>query len=280
MLPFNPFNTPEHADFTLPGGRPAALLVHGFPGTTTEMRPLADVLNGSGWTCRGLLLPGFGPDLDALPLRRADDWLSAVMDTLTSLRRDHAPLLLVGNSMGAALCLAAAARQPVDGLVLLAPFWKMPTPLWRLVPIIKRLFPIVRPFRLQKVDFDAPHIREGLSKFIPGADLDDPQVRRAIQDFAVPVGIFDEMRKAGQMGYTAAPQVTCPTLVIQGLQDETVRPAYTRRLAKRLGGPATSLELRAGHDLPFAEGPAFEEICTAVLAFAADPTGLNIFARP
>ncbi len=52
MLPFNPFNGPEHADFTIPGGDPAALLVHGFPGTPAEMRPLAEALNERGWTAR------------------------------------------------------------------------------------------------------------------------------------------------------------------------------------------------------------------------------------
>ena len=37
MLPFTPFTAPEHQDFTLPGGRPAVLLVHGYPGTPHEM---------------------------------------------------------------------------------------------------------------------------------------------------------------------------------------------------------------------------------------------------
>ena len=82
MLPYNPFNGPEHADFTISGGKPAALLVHGFPGTPAEMRPLAQALNERGWTVRGLLLPGFGSDLDTLPFRRAEDWTRSVRNAL------------------------------------------------------------------------------------------------------------------------------------------------------------------------------------------------------
>ncbi len=268
MLPFNPFAAPEYADFSLPGGPPAALLVHGFPGTPREMRPLAEALHASGWTCRGLLLPGFGPDLDSLPQRTADDWLSAILDALAALRREHAPLLLLGHSMGAALCLAAAARSQPDGLVLLAPFWKVPGPLWPLIPVLKTLIPTVQPFRLQRVDLTAPHIRAELQKFVPGADLDDPAVRLAIQNFTVPLSIFDAMRTAGQLGYRAAPHVACPTLLIQGLQDETVRPALTRRLAARLPVKPTLLSLQAGHDLPFPAGPAFPRVRQAVLSFA------------
>ena len=57
------FTDPRHAPFTLEGGQPAAVLVHGFPGTALEMRQVGESLNRAGWTVRGLCLPGFGPEL-------------------------------------------------------------------------------------------------------------------------------------------------------------------------------------------------------------------------
>jgi len=39
-----PYNTPEHQPFTLGDGSAVALLIHGFPGTPAEVRPLAEAL--------------------------------------------------------------------------------------------------------------------------------------------------------------------------------------------------------------------------------------------
>jgi carboxylesterase len=156
MLPFTHFSNPEHQDFLLEGGRPAALLVHGYPGTPFEMRPLAGALHERGWTCRGILLPGFGAQIETLPSRRWTEWLDAVLDALASLRADHAPLLLVGHPMGAAVALSAAARFPVDGLVLLTPFWRNRGLIWALLPVLKYIFPRVKPFRMFKTEIDDP----------------------------------------------------------------------------------------------------------------------------
>ena len=79
------FQGAEHLPFTLAGsapGGPAALLVHGFPGTPAELRPLAEALHAAGWTARGLLLPGFGPEFAALGRQHAADWIGAVRGAL------------------------------------------------------------------------------------------------------------------------------------------------------------------------------------------------------
>lgn len=268
MFAHNPFDTPEHYPFSLNGPRPAALLVHGYPGTPREMRPLAEALHDSGWTAHALLLPGFGPEMATLSAKTADDWRLAVSRALSDLRRDgHTPLILVGNSMGAALSLSVAAETPPDALILLAPFWKLPGLLWQSLPLMKRLFPQVRPFRLFKPDFNNPDFRKGAANFAPGADLDDPAVRQAIRDFTLPVGMFDEIRKAGLGGTAAAARVRVPTLIIQGRQDPLVRPALTRRLAARLAGPVEWVEVDAQHDLHDPTKAAFPQVRQAVLDF-------------
>jgi carboxylesterase len=268
MLPFTPFTAPEHQDFTLNGGQPAVLLVHGYPGTPYEMRPLADALNAQSWTCRGILLPGFGTQIETLPQRAWTEWRDAVTDALTALKRDHAPILLVGHSMGGSVALTAAERLPVDGLVLLAPYWRNRGLLWALLPVFKYLIPRVKPFKMMKTEMDDQRLRKEIQDFLPEIDLEDPQTQQAVRDFVVPLQMFDELRKVGAAGYRSAPNVTCPVLVVQGTDDTTVLPEDVRRLADRLAGPVTRLQVRASHELPFATSPSFPEVRESVLAFA------------
>jgi carboxylesterase len=105
------FQGPEHSSIHLHGGKPGVLLVHGFPGTPAEMRPLADTFFRHGWSVDAPLLPGFGAQIDSLYTRDASDWLSAVVHCLHSMQKEHAPVMVCGLSMGAALALWASLEQ-------------------------------------------------------------------------------------------------------------------------------------------------------------------------
>lgn len=268
VLPFKPFQAPEHQPFYFEGGQAAALLVHGFPGTPLEMRATAETLHGLGFTVKGILLPGFGTEIETLPAKTAQDWLEAVSVELAELRRTHDPLLLVGNSMGSALSLAAATRVKIDRLIIYAPFWKLPSPLWAALPVLRHILPRVKPMRIMKPDFNNPQFREGLAEFLPGIDIDDSAIREQILDFALPIGLFDEIRKAGKMGYRAIPQQSAPTLILQGHSDNLVNLKFTRANLKRYPVPVTYAEFDGGHDLYDPSKPAWRAVREQVKLFA------------
>jgi carboxylesterase len=275
------FQGPEHLPFLWPGGAPAALLVHGFPGTPAEIRPLGEALHKAGWTVQGLLLPGFGPQIATLDERRAGDWAAAVEEALCALKRDHSPVLLVGYSMGAALAIGAAARAVPDGLVLLAPFWWTGSPLQRaLGALLRPLLP--RSFRpLRRADFANPQLRRFVANFFPQADLDNPQTQEDLRQIDVPLSIVNQVRITGRTAYDQAPGVETPLLIVQGKHDEIVRPQFTRRLMKRLPHSPRYLEVDADHDLvrpAHTDWPAIEQ---AVLDFAASlPHAAGIEPKP
>jgi carboxylesterase len=258
----------HHRPFVLNGGAPAALLIHGFPGTPAEMRPIAQSLHHAGWTAHGLLLPGFGLEIETLADRTHNEWLAAVHERLATLRRTHSPVVLVGLSMGGALALAAAAENPPDGVVLAAPFWRLENPLWTMLPALRLVFPQFRPFSLMKPDFKDPEVRKGITQYMPGIDLDDPQVQRGIREFSIPTRIFHEIRQAGMLAYRLAPRLQSPSLILQGTRDTLVTPAMTRRLMERLRDEVEYHEVNAEHNLLLPGQVAWGEVERHVLDFA------------
>lgn len=271
----------EHQPFFhVKGGETAALLIHGFPGTPAEMRPLALALEELGWTTRGVLLPGFGPDIEKLLHYTYQDWLNAVSTALSELRKQYRYVIVIGYSLGGALAILAASRQLIDGLILMAPFWKVDHILWTLLPILKPVLRNIRPFRLLKSNFDDPEVRTGIHNFLPGIDLDDPIVRQHIRDFKLPLELFSQIRTTGQQAYQSAARIAAPTpvLVIQGTHDDLVKPPLTHKLAQQFRTAVNYVEVPAKHDLQVETGNAWTTVRAQVTEFAQRVSQSNIAA--
>lgn len=261
---------PEHRSFVLPGGEPAALLIHGFPATPLEIRPLAEALQQAGWTAQGLLLSGYGPELADLERRGCRDWLDAIETALRVLQAAHSPVLLIGYSMGAALSIAVAADHPPDGLVLLAPFWRLGSALQCAIGAVVRPF-LPRYVRLLRwTDLGDPDLRQVIRKYLPQVDLDDPEVREQVRQLRVPVSVLYQVGTAGLEGYRRAPAVHTPTLVVQGTRDRTARPTLTCRLMARFPQVPRYVPVDADHDLINPLERDWPLVERAVVEFAAD----------
>lgn len=245
----HPYTNPDHQPFDLGDGAATSLLIHGFPGTPAEMRPIGRMLCENGWRAQGILLPGFGPDIVNLDNRGRKDWLSAAETAWLNLKEPSHPTVLIGYSMGAAVALNLIATHPPDLLILISPFWRFPGFLPRLVPAAKWLIPQIHPFK--NADFTNPKLRDQFEKIIPGANLDDPEVQDTIRtEFRIPLKTVDEILRLGKEAYQHANMIDVPTLIIQGKNDTLVRPSETIKLAQRIGANWVSYhELDGGHDL-------------------------------
>ena len=244
------FQGKEHLPFRLEGESFAALLlIHGFPGTPAEMRPLAEYVHKFGVTVEVPLLPGFGHQIQTLSGRSRHEWIETVRSRLRALRQTHRRVILGGFSMGGALSIIAAQESPPpDHLILLAPFWQLGQrwhqPLW---PLVRLLLPEFKPFA--RADLADPVVRRDLRRSMPSADLDDPAVREAIRQIAFPISVIDEIVRTGRAAWEAAPSLDLPLTIVQGTDDRIVSTAATRRLACRFPRATTLHEFKAGHQL-------------------------------
>lgn len=267
ILP-KPFNGSAHRAFFWQASDCAALLVHGFPGTPAEMRPLGTVLRDAGWTVHGVMLPGLGADIESLETRTSRNWSDTVRQAGEELKRHHSHVLLVGYSMGGALALQAAKHQRPAGLVLLAPFWSFGEGwMTRLWPVARLLMRRVKP--LKHADFSSNEVRRGLERMFDNIDLDDPQVQLALRQLTVSLGPIEHIRRLGRRAFEHACTTDVPTLVIQGSRDKVVPPIRTRHLVDGFATRVQYHEVDAGHDLIDPESGAWEEVKGILLRFAA-----------
>lgn len=260
------FDDPKHAPFELPGQRGTVVLVHGFPGTPNEMRPLAEALQAAGWRTRCLLLPGFGKQITGLFQQRTAVWIDAIAHAVESARASGKPVVLCGFSMGGGLSVSAAARSRPDGLVLIAPFWFDEPPALRALVWLARVFlPVApRPYRFAR--FPDPHLQAAATQVAPDIDLNEPRLQRLARDQAVPLLLLEQLRQIGFHLKRSAAQVTAPTLVVQGEHDPIVRPALSRKVAQRIG-QACYVELPGEHHIILPDSPGFEGVVGALLDF-------------
>ena len=123
----------------------------------------------------------------------------------------------------------------------------------------------IRPFR--RVDFSNPNIRQGMHSLFAGLNLDDPATQHLLRELTIPISLFDQLARVGQAAYQAASQLTGPTLIIQGVDDEVVLQKHTRHLLRQMPESAQYLEVAAGHNLIVPGQPGWPQVERAVLDF-------------
>ena len=104
--------------FEWQAGRTGVVLVHGFTGTTTEVRPLAKALLNNGYSVSAPLLPGHGRAPTDMNACRWQDWAAAVDAAYRALAARCDRVVIGGESMGGLLALYAGIHHPEAAAVL------------------------------------------------------------------------------------------------------------------------------------------------------------------
>jgi pimeloyl-ACP methyl ester carboxylesterase len=210
-------------------------LWRGFPGAlheATGRRVVAFSRFGHGRSD-----PPRAPRTPAFFHEEADDVLPALLDQVGAPEP-----LLVGHSDGASIALVHAARHRVAGLALLAPH----------VFLEASMVPPIRDIRRAYEEGD---LRARMTRH-----HDDPDAA-----FYGWCGVWLDPAMLEWSLEPEAAEVSAPTLLIQGADDEYASLEQLDRIEARVRGPVSRLVVPGGHS-PHLEQP--EAVVAAIAAFA------------
>lgn len=233
------------------GGSPiGVLVVHGFTGTPASMRGVADAMVAAGFDVELPRLPGHGTSVEDMLTTGWADWSAEVDRARAALTERCDRIVLVGQSMGAALVLSSAIAAPdVHGVVCINPVTRMRSQeeLEMIDDLLDDDFQIVPGEGSDIADPDSSDIAYDGTPLRP--------LRSLLLDGIAPI----ERRFA---------EVTAPLRLFTSRQDHVVPPSDSEHLAATYGGEVdhTWLE-RSFHvatrdydrDLVIAESVAFVE---------------------
>ncbi len=205
------------------GGTHGALVLHGFTGNPSSMRPLAEAFAAAGFAVELPRLPGHGTTVDDMLTTSFADWSAEVDAAYQRLAARCDRVVVAGLSMGGTLTLWTAVQHPeVAAIVCVNP--------------------------AAKPDDDMRSFIQGLvdagETVMPGigSDVADPEVTESAYD-QVPLAPLLSMIDAVDALQPGLAEATCPLLLCTSPQDHVVPPANSDHLAAVWGGPVERVVL-------------------------------------
>jgi carboxylesterase len=101
------------------------LLIHGFTASPYEMSELSDFLNQKGYSVYNARVVGHGSKSEYLDKLSYRDWYDSLKYGYFTLKNSCEKVYVIGQSMGGLLALNLAYYNNVDGVILLAPAFKI-----------------------------------------------------------------------------------------------------------------------------------------------------------
>ncbi len=204
--------------FFLEGGDTAILLIHGFTGSPSHMRTIGEAAHRAGFTARGILLPGHGVSLDAMTTSTGEQWHSACREAYREMAARYRRVAVGGLSMGGILSILLAEEFDPSALILFAPAMRYRTRINHLSPIAKH-FMRVTPWK------ERPFTEE---EFLRDYD---------IGYHGAPVAKVEDMTRLQRVAWQDLGKVSCPALVIQSHQDESVHDSVPDTILAKMQSP-------------------------------------------
>lgn len=187
--------------FTLEGGKRAVLLLHGFTGSTKDVKKLGQYLQKRGYTCHAPMYRGHGVTPEELLQTSPADWWQDVVEGYNHLKNlGYKEIAVAGISLGGVFSLKVAEEFPVKAVVsMCAPIKRNSTD-----GLFDRLYNYAKIYK----SF------EGKSK---EEILDELETLKMTNRDS-----FDGVHEMTEMTCGGLQLINSPTLVLQGLLDDDI----------------------------------------------------------
>ena len=187
--------------FTLEGGKRAVLLLHGFTGSTKDVKRLGQYLQKRGYTCHAPMYRGHGVTPEELLLTSPTEWWQDVVDGYNHLKNlGYEEIAVAGISLGGVFSLKVAEEFPVKAVVsMCAPIKRNSTD-----GLFDRVYNYAKIYK----SF------EGKSKEEIVEELEALKNTNSES--------FNEVQEITEMTYDGLQHINSPTLVLQGSLDDEI----------------------------------------------------------
>ncbi len=199
----------EGKPFFFEGGKTGVLLIHGFTGTCSSMKPMGEYLAGRGLTVLGPRLPGHGTDVKDQGRYTYNDWIAAAETALAELQGMCDRVFVSGLSMGGTLTLYMG-EQHSDTLAGIMPI-SAPAH-WLVKGAQGAMLPLV------------PVLKHVLKTFPgPGGDLKDPSVTE-VAYAKLNTSALHELTRLIKYVDSNLGRITVPIRIFHAREDHVVPP--------------------------------------------------------
>lgn len=246
-----------------PGNDIGCLLIHGFTGTPFELRWLGQHLNRQGYTVYGPRLAGHGSTPADMARATWREWYYDVLAAYEMLRAQCRKVFVMGLSMGGALTLLIAEREPVDGIVVMSAPVEIRDPRRPLLPLLS-LF-------IKTIPKERPTLEEeAFQQYVMAEQRrrgEEPTGHPSYDCWVVPAGgqlfkLLDEVR-------ANLSRVTAPALLIHSRVDPVVPFENLQRIYEGISSQDKQMLPLEQSDHCVAEHLEHEIVFEAVAKFVA-----------
>ena len=218
---------PEAEPLSVDGGPVGCLVIHGFTGNPSSMRPIAEAMAGAGHSVEMPRLPGNGTTVEDMNTTSWADWTGEVEAAYQRLARRCDHVVAMGLSMGGTLTAWIASEHPeIAGLVLINA--------------------AAEPSDEMRAGLQA--MLDGGDEYMDGigSDVADPDVTESAYA-KVPLAPLVSMLDAVGDLQDRLGSITAPALIMTSPQDHVVAPSASDHLAQTLGGPVERVTLERSY---------------------------------
>lgn len=259
---------------TVPGGGTSVVLLHGYADSADTWRGVLTRLEATGRRAVAVDLPGFGqadPRRPGPMVPQFDAFADAVL-------ADTGPAVLVGNSLGAATAVRAAARNTTSVKALLALDDPLAAQHWLARRARRRPVPSAFWSLLGRVPIPSAMLRGATRRTVPKV-LYGPGARpdpAVIGYWTGKASRIAEVAALGRHAFAYAHEsaaghrglrVDCRTVIVHGGCDRIIPVHSSRALHQQLPGSELVVLPRSGH-CPQLDNP--DEVARIILSLGLD----------